>query len=727
MGINIAFFYRGRIITAILVCIILLVQVASAQKLDSLLGVLKEHPFDDTTRVTLLARVAGVYQRISPDSMMAVANQGLALATKMNFEKGKAMCLSQIGTALIIKNQYTKALDVHTQALNIYEKIGNLPGIAAACHNIGNVYYTQTKFGPAMEYYTRSKEISEKTNDVKNTGLELNSIGNIYKDLGDYSLAIQYFLNSLKLLEKEKDNEDIPVTLTNIATVYSTMGDYTQALDYIHKSIALDIATGNEAGRLYNIVNIGVINGEKKDYKSALTAFNEGLHLADSLHDPYWKTTCQANIAEAYYFLGDYDEAFRKYTEALEAAKKIKEISTVAGSENGLGNLFIKKGQITEGIKHLLAAFGIVAQIGAKEPMFEIAHDLTDAYEKNHDYAHALQYHKIYFDLRDSLFNEKSDKRIQQLQFDYELGKKENQIQLLEKNKAIEQSRIEKQRVVLWALISGVALLIIIVIILYGSRKQIKKSKDNILKQKGEIQEQARKLEELNRFKDKTFSVLSHDLRGPLNGVAATMAMLDGNVISANEFALLMPEINEQIGALNILVDNLLNWAKSYIQGQTTALPETTSLCNMARQNIKLVQNVADKKQIAIQNNIPDPAIIFSDPGQTDIILRNLLMNAVKFTNHNGTITLAAVPVGDMMKMTITDTGVGMTQEQIKKLFAPIAGNSTYGTDGEVGTGLGLLLCYEFIKANNGSISVTSELGKGSTFTIILPASPGAK
>ena len=105
-----------------------------------------------------------------------------------------------------------------------------------------------------------------------------------------------------------------------------------------------------------------------------------------------------------------------------------------------------------------------------------------------------------------------------------------------------------------------------------------------------------------------------------------------------------------------------------------------------------------------------------------DIVIRNLLMNAIKYSNQHGTISLAANCENSNVLLTFADNGVGMTQEQMDKLFTPMPDNTTYGTAGEKGTGLGLLLCYDFIKANNGTISVVSELGKGSTFTVVLPA-----
>ena len=355
------------------------------------------------------------------------------------------------------------------------------------------------------------------------------------------------------------------------------------------------------------------------------------------------------------------------------------------------------------------------------EPVSETAQQLSQAYEQLHDYEHALAYHKIYLDYADTLSHQKNDKRVLQLQFDYQLEKKQNQIELLKTNDLIEQGKSTRQKVAMVSMLTGLLLLIVIVVLLYNSRQHEKRNKELILKQKEEIQKQAARLEELNQFKDKTFSVLSHDLRGPLAAFTATMQMLDDNMISRDEFAMLKPEVETQLVSLNILLDNLLKWSKSYIMGETAITAEPLNMNRMASEHITLARNVAEKKGITLINNIPETIVASGDRGQVEIVIRNLVNNAIKFTQTGGTITLSATENNDTVQITVADNGVGMTREQLDKLFTPAAGGSTYGTGGERGIGLGLLLCYEFIKANNGTLTAASEVGKGSIFTVTLP------
>ncbi len=694
---------------------------AMGRKLDSLLAYLNDRSFNDTTQVNLLIKIAGIYYNIDADSAILYANRGVALAEKIHFEKGKANCMQQLGFAFLHKDEYNKALKNFQDALNIYQKTGNKKGESFALLEIGDVYATLAKNDLSLEYFNKSLQISRQVKDVKEVGRTYEKISYIYSDLGNYSEALNYALKGLNALEKVNDKPNISNTLTHIATIYAEQGDSLNAIDYINKSLAFQTKEDNIHSKLVNLVNIGMVYGQLNYNNQSLNIFKKALHISDSIGDHYYKNICLTYIAETYYEMGDFNNAFIKYKDCLKEAEKLKDMDGIASANSAIGEILIKRGKISEGIAHLQKALEIMKKNGLKQKIFETAGSLYKAYKQAHSYQHALEYHELYSNYKDSLFNEKNNKRTRQLLSDLDLSKKESKIQLLEKNKLIEQGRNEKKSLIIWAIISGLALLIIIIILPYRYSTNKKRNHEKILKKNHEIQLQAAKLEELNRFKDKTFSLLSHDLRGPLDSFTTIMKLLDEKTISINEFSELKPEVNKQLNSLNILFDNLLNWAKTYVKGKLTAKPEITNLYNIAAQNIRLLLDAANEKQITIYNYIPPAIHAWCDQEQMDIVIRNLLMNAIKFTNQKGTVTLSATGDANIVELYVTDNGVGMTQEQLDKLFTSSPDNNTYGTDGEKGAGLGLLLCHTLIKANNGSISAASVIGKGSRFTIELP------
>ena len=701
--------------------LIFCVSGTEAHNIDSLRAVLVEYKHDDTTKVNLLAKIAAAYKDVNSDSMIAIAGTGLSLADKIHFEGGRAECLKALGLSYLIKNEFKNSLKYYNDAEATYEKTGNKEGQCTALSGIALIYYRLNKYDISLGYFKKMLGIADSTGNYPQHATALIRIGYIYSDIGNTAEALNYALKGLKIYEKIDDKIGIAVCYRDIADVYSLRGDFTKAKEYVDKCLAIYGGGNDKQALVANYTAIGAIYGRIKDPVNAIAVFNKGYILADSLHNHYWMNVCLVNIGDIYFQEGNYDSAIVSYALGITEAEISKDNTGLAFDHMGLGAVYIKKGLIKNGITHLLLAYGIMSKNGMKREVATTANNLSEAYELTGDYKHALEYRKIASDTKDSLYNEHGDKRIQQLQFDYELGKKQTQIELLNKGKAIEQSNKEKQTAVMWGLVSALVLFIIIVVLLYRSRQQEKKNIEVVYKQKDILQQQAVRLEELNHFKDKTFSVLSHDLRGPLATLTTTMLLLDENVITPEEFGEIKPVVDKQLNSLNILLDNLLKWSKSYIMGETSTKPEQFSLHKIAAANIKLVDDATTQKNIIIHNNIPAGIKATADEGQIDIVIRNLISNALKFTKEGGNITIAAGSTDGKTTTTVADDGVGMTDGQLQKLFTTTVDNTTYGTQGEKGIGLGLLLCYEFIKANNGTITAASKINEGTTFTMVLP------
>lgn len=707
--------------TTVFVVFILMHAYATAQNLDSLKKAAVQPNVPDSARVYMYIDIADIAIASQLDTTLCYINKGIELARKIGFQNGIGEAYLEYGFYYLRLTAYDTAIQNFIKANDIYKKTGNIKGQARSDKGIGHAYASQEKFGLAIDFYTKSQQLSESINDNVGALEAIGQIGSLYRELGNYPKSLTYYIKVLGIAEKINNYKSISGAYTNISIIYTNLGDVPKALDNLRKSIDIDNKIGNKRGSIFSIVNMGILYAQTQDFKNALVYFQSALAISDSLHDDYWANTCKSNIAEAYFYLGDYERALSMYQEVLKKSIEIKEVVAKGSAQSGIGKIYMIKGKTAEGIKYLESSYESIKASGMKQPIMETALALSEAYEKANDSKNALKYHKLYYDLRDSVYNEKSTKQIQQIQFDYELQKKEAQIEILEKNKAIAQGKSEKQKVVMWALITGLVSLLVFIIVLYRSRQQEKKSKLKIVKQKEEIQLQASKLEELNKFKDKTFSVLSHDLRGPITAFSSTMMMLDENIISPDEFKQLQPEISKQLNSLNTLLENLLNWGRTYMKGQIAAAPERLELSKIINQTLGLLTDVAAHKNIVINNRISANATAFCDPAQLDIVLRNLISNAIKFTRRDGVITLSSEEKADKTIIRIADTGIGMTPEQLKKLFTINTDNNTFGTDGEKGMGLGLLLCAEFIRANNGTITVSSEAGVGSVFEITLP------
>jgi signal transduction histidine kinase len=231
-------------------------------------------------------------------------------------------------------------------------------------------------------------------------------------------------------------------------------------------------------------------------------------------------------------------------------------------------------------------------------------------------------------------------------------------------------------------------------------------------------------LKELNTTKDKFLSIIAHDLKNPLQILMLSADILHAGYDSFDEDKrkdhILKFLINSR--RISELVENLLDWARSQ-GGGMECKPRRTDIAVLVDENMDLLKESAQKKNIAVTSKIKEGTFVFADGNMMRTVIRNLLSNAVKFTHPGGTVTVTASEKNKNLEIRVTDTGVGIQAEDIPGLFRIDVRKTAKGTAQERGTGLGLILCKEFVEINNGSITVSSTPGKGSTFTVILPIS----
>jgi signal transduction histidine kinase len=238
--------------------------------------------------------------------------------------------------------------------------------------------------------------------------------------------------------------------------------------------------------------------------------------------------------------------------------------------------------------------------------------------------------------------------------------------------------------------------------------------------QKEEVTTQAEKLQEANQVKNQLFSIISHDLRSPLNQLVATLQIFQAGDFSEKELQKILPELSDSVQNTLSLTDNLLFWARDQMEG-IQMMPQSFKVLPIIEENIQLFRPVATRKGIELKSNIEENFNVYADKEMIKLVFRNLINNAIKFCNSEDLITLEAkITPQNQLEIAIIDTGVGIEAEKIPPLFSSQS-TSTRGTSNEKGIGLGLILCKDFLEKNEGSIRVESVYTKGSIFYITLP------
>ncbi|HEX4956831.1 MAG TPA: ATP-binding protein [Lacibacter sp.] len=234
-----------------------------------------------------------------------------------------------------------------------------------------------------------------------------------------------------------------------------------------------------------------------------------------------------------------------------------------------------------------------------------------------------------------------------------------------------------------------------------------------------EIEQQKEELNELNNIKSKMFSIISHDLRLPIYGLRNLFKSIHENDLPADEIKVLLPEVVKDLNNTTELMENLLQWAKSQMKGELLT-PDVLNMTDIVNGLFRALGVQAKNKNIQLQLKNSEVVYAFADKGMMETVIRNLISNAIKFTPPHGNISIHLQEVEEMIEVNITDNGIGMDEEVMNKLF----GNdyfSTNGTSNETGTGLGLMICRDFVQKNGGEISVSSRPGAGTTFTFTVP------
>jgi signal transduction histidine kinase len=302
------------------------------------------------------------------------------------------------------------------------------------------------------------------------------------------------------------------------------------------------------------------------------------------------------------------------------------------------------------------------------------------------------------------------------MQAKFEAQLKQAEIELLKKNTQINQQEISSQKVWMYFTIGLLSLTAVLLFVVLYSNWTKRKANKLLGIKNVEIQEQAYQLSNLNATKDKLLSIISHDVRGPLASLRGMVNIICKGQLTQQEFITHSVKLRHNLDTVQEDLDNLLFWAQSQLNGLQVNV-EKLKVSDIVNDKIRLFKEAADRKELIIVNEISDDLTVYSDKNHLGLIVRNLIANAIKFNKRGGFIRIQQNPINDHVEISVCDSGVGINSNDLKKLFNAQTHFSNLGTDQERGIGIGLLLTKEFIERNGGSIWVTSEEGKGSTFT----------
>jgi signal transduction histidine kinase len=563
----------------------------------------------------------------------------------------------------------------------------------------------------SLNYALELFEIYKKGDDVKSLTNVLNTIGNAYFELDIYNRAYDYFLKSLKMAEEIEDKMTVAITTYNIARVYRVQENYEKAMEWIINARDLSRAIDDTIGEAYIANQLGKIYLSQKKYEQAREHFEEGIKMCRRYQVQDLLPFAINDLAGLLVELGELDTARELYAESNKIMEGMRNKIGMAESLLGQAKMEIAGEFYESALTYLSQSLELSREIYDLELQSRIKATYSELYEKMGDYKNALRTYKNFKSLEDSIFNSRKMVELSKLQQEYENETKDKEIALQKKN-------LERVEMIQNILVVILALIIILMINLYRSGQRRRKINQLLVKHQNEMEIRGKELMELNHLKDKFFSIISHDLRSPVNALSGVLDLMEQGAITPEEQRSLIKSLQGQFEQTRNLLDNLLDWALVQMDKIVVKL-ESLELHKVVAGNIKLLR-VAQEKRIDLKNNVNENLKVLSDPNMVNLVLRNLMLNAIKFTNNGGEVVVSAEQEGEWVVVSVKDNGVGISPENLDQIFDKSTHYSTRGTANEKGTGLGLKLCKEFVEKNGGKIWVESEVGKGSTFKFTL-------
>jgi two-component system, sensor histidine kinase and response regulator len=624
---------------------------------------------------------------------------------------------------------YNRALKYIIESEKLSNSLNYPKGIAEITYYKALIYAENGDYINAVSGYNKSKTLFQELNDTLGVAKVNNSIGLIEIKRGNYSKGLQYSLAAIKELEKQHLKKELCLAYCNLAKAYNNINAYDKAIEYSLKSLEIQEQLNDIDGIIKTNSQLAELYSYKKEFRKAIEYYENVLDFTKEGQDSL-RQQIYPKLGSEYLKFNDYDKASQYLLEGLSLNKKSNNKVGLMLALNALGDLNLRQNRLALAEQQLYEAGSIAKSINNNTELLKYYKLMKalDSTKKKFDRAFIWQ--REYYTLKNSIAknanNVKADKSID-LEFNPNFDKKTETSQVIINEPIAKNGFDNKFKLIFYGLLAALALVSTFLVLIYLKRnnnikytQELEEKNLKIELQNEAFLEQTKHLENVNNVKDKLFSIVSHDLKDSLSSINGFIDLLKDGSLSREEFDNLIPELSENANNASLLLFNLLNWSKSQMQSLEPK-PTLFDIQEVFEEKVRLIDQRMESKGITlVDRSLRDFA--YADRSMFEIVIQNLLANALKFCKSGDSITISNHISNGSCIVSITDTGIGISKQNIEKLFKNTS-FTTVGTNNEKGTGLGLSICKELVELNNGKIWVESTLNVGSTFYVQLPKS----
>ncbi|TYB79418.1 tetratricopeptide repeat-containing sensor histidine kinase [Bizionia myxarmorum] len=660
-----------------------------------------------------------------------------SLTIQLAFQKPDT---SKVKTSLkLIKVLYNQgSFDTALKFITESEKLSNFlkfdKGTAEITYFKALIFAEHDDYINALDNYTKSKDLFIALNDTLSIAKVNNSIGIIEIERGNYNKGMQYAISSILEFEKRGLYSELCMAYKNLANAYERTNNRPKAIEFNLKRLEVEKIMHKKEGIIESYKKLAELYSLEKESRKAIDFYEMVLRDISPNNDSI-KGEILPRLGAEHLQFRDYEIASNYLMEGLALNRKTENSLGLLISLNNLGKLNLQQNRTRLAEEQLIEAGAIAKSIDNPSELL-INYKLRIALDSTtRNYQGAFEWQRAYYTLKQNMAvvhagESRESKEALPGFTDINAISASVEATILEQHEQ-ENSENEKKlndlRFIFYILLAVFAIVLTFFILIYVKRnnrlkytRDLEEKNQKIELQNAAILEQTRHLEDINKVKDRLFSIVSHDLKDSLTSIKGFIDLLNEGSLTQSEFNSLLPELSENANNASLLLFNLLNWSKSQLQSLESH-PSLFDIQEVFTEKTHLLEQKLEKKGIILRNTTLRD-YVYADRSMIEIVIQNLLTNAIKFSKSGDTITLTNHISNGRSIISISDTGVGISPENIEKLFK----NSTFttvGTSNEKGTGLGLTICKELVDLNHGKIWVESSLNKGSTFYIELPKS----
>ncbi|SIN67531.1 tetratricopeptide repeat-containing sensor histidine kinase [Algoriphagus halophilus] len=571
--------------------------------------------------------------------------------------------------------------------------------------------YLYAEWDSAFYYLSKADSLARLLEEDNKVGKVANLFGTLYYVEGDYVKSIKYYSTASEIFNKTQDESGLNFALNGRGLIYLSQNQLERAIDIFNRCIEISKKLGDTYGIGKNYFNRSIGESDLGQFGKAHQSIDLALEYLKDHQDRVIYTMTLNRAGKIYFDEGKLEESEKYYRQVLNYPGQLSNWAyTFAYS--GLAEIEIAKGNPRKALEYAEISKDYVYKTRGFWDKGRLSKVLLAIYEELDQYALALEHAKLYKAYSDSLYNESKNAEISHLQL--LLADADNQNLLQEKELAENSAQFNKKLTIILV----IALIgLIIGFILYGRViKQKEKINQVLLEKQKEIQIQNEKLEAINEEKNKLFSILSHDLKAPINSVKQLLELEENGLLDEDEQKTVRKLLIKQVSDTDEMLRKLLRWSHAQLDGIITKRT-ATDLSEIVKEQVGQLDYQTVSKNITIDfSSIFDQAQVLVDPQQLRIILQNCLQNSIKFSNSDSQIKLwnSVQEEDGFINLHIKDDGIGISEEKMKEISSQVVRvKSTEGTQKEKGTGLGLLLVRQFMEKNQGHLRIQSKPNEG--------------